>query len=59
MKGLLFVGAAVIVVAWLIMSMVRRFGWLDVIVFSSIGALMVFLILCAVAVLSKREARHG
>lgn len=59
MKGLLFAGAVVVFVAWLFGSMVQKYGWLDVIVFTFIGGLMVFLLLCAVAVLSKRGASNG
>lgn len=59
MMRFLFVGAVVIFVAWLAMYVVKTYGWLDLIVFTSIGACMVFLILCAIAILSKRGASHG
>lgn len=59
MMRFLFVGAVVIFVAWLAMYVVNTYGWLDLIVFTGIGACMVFLILCAIAVLSKKEGSHG
>jgi prepilin signal peptidase PulO-like enzyme (type II secretory pathway) len=57
MRALIAAGI-VVVVAWLVWWLVRRFGLLDVVVFASVGATALFLVACAVVVL-RGDAQHG